>query len=306
MSFSFTEPSTTHPTAEENPVETKEVTTDAATTDVPADADTAVQDDNAGAQPTEDAGGEASGQPSEEGDNVGENGESKPDDTATDTEEVQYFFGEHEVTVDIPQDVTDSLKEKGIDAKQVAKELYSKDGKFELSDATKQKLYDAFGKFAVDAYLSGLKAQNEAFFLKEANAAKELEVANTQRFSDVSKEVGGEEGWSRLEAWALEALSDDELTAFNAVMESGNQYLQQYAVRELESRRKAAQGDDKPNLIEPSAPATASEDNGPLSREQYLREMMTLSSRFGTDKKAAAEYQAKLDARRRAGMARGL
>lgn len=305
MSFSFTEPSTTHPTAEENPVETKEVTTDAATTDVPADAGTAVQDDNAGAQPPEDAGGEASGQHSEEGDNGGENGEPKPDDTATDTEEVQYFFGEHEVTVDIPQDVTDSLKEKGIDAKQVAKELYSKDGKFELSDATKQKLYDAFGKFAVDAYLSGLKAQNEAFFLKEANAAKELEAANTQRFSDVSKEVGGEEGWSRLEEWALEALSDDELTAFNAVMESGNQYLQQYAVRELESRRKSAHGDDKPNLIEPSAPA-ASEDNGPLSREQYLREMMTLSSRFGTDKKAAADYQAKLDARRRAGMARGL
>lgn len=159
MSFSFTEPSTTHPTAEEGPVETKEVTTDAATTDAPADAGTAVQDDNAGAQPTEDTGGEASGQPSEKGDNGGENGEPKPDDTATDTEEVQYFFGEHEVTVDIPQDVTDSLKEKGIDAKQVAKELYSKGGKFELSDATKQKLYDAFGKFAVDAYLSGLKAQ---------------------------------------------------------------------------------------------------------------------------------------------------
>lgn len=101
-------------------------------------------------------------------------------------------------------------------------------------------------------------------------------------------------------------LSDDELTAFNEVMASGSQYLQQYAVRELESRRKAAQGDDKPNLIEPSAPSAASEDNGPLSREQYLREMMTLSSRFGADKKAAAEYQAKLDARRRAGMARGL
>ncbi|AQN31669.1 head scaffolding protein [Escherichia phage vB_EcoP_K] len=306
MSFSFTEPSTTHPIAEDNPVETKEVSTDATTNDVHADTSTNVQDDNASTQSAEDTRGETSGQPSEARDNDGENGESKPDDTTTDTEEVQYFFGDYEVTVDIPQDVTDSLKEKGIDAKQVAKELYAKDGKFELSDATKQKLYDAFGKFAVDAYLSGLKAQNEAFFLKEANAAKELEAANTQRFSDVSKEIGGEEGWSRLEAWALEALSDDELMAFNAVMGSGNQYLQQYAVRELESRRKAAQGDDKPSLIEPSAPAAASEDNGPLSREQYLREMMTLSSRFGTDKKAAAEYQARLDARRRAGMARGL
>ena len=305
MSFSFTEPSTTHPTAEDNPVETKEVTTDAATTDIPADTSPDVQDDNGGVESTEDTGGEASGQPSEEGDTSGEDGKSEPDGSASD-EDVQYFFGEHEVTVEIPQDVTDSLKEKGIDAKQVAKELYAKDGKFELSDKTKQQLYDAFGKFAVDAYLFGLKAQNEAFFLKEANAAKELEAANTQRFSDVSKGVGGEEGWSRLEGWALESLTDDELAAFNAVMESGNQYLQMYAVRELESRRKAAHGDDKPNLIEPSAPSAASEENGPLSREQYIKEMMTLSSRFGTDKKAAAEYQAKLDARRRAGMARGL
>lgn len=305
MSFSFNEPTTTHPTAEPSVEVTKEETTDA-TTDVSADTGTDVQDDNAGAQRTEDTRGEDSGQPSEEGDNGGENGESKPDDTKADTEEEQYFFGEHEVTIEIPQDVTDSLKEKGIDAKQVAKELYAKDGKFELSDETKQKLYDAFGKFAVDAYLSGLKVQNEAFFLKEANAAKEAEAANAQRFTDISKEVGGEDGWARLEEWALETLSDDELTAFNTVMESGNQYLQQYAVRELEGRRKAAQGDDKPNLIEPSQAAPSGGDNSPLSRDQYIREIAKLGERFGRDRKGMAEAQARLDARRRAGMAKGL
>lgn len=301
MSFSFNEPTTTHPTAESSVAATEEVTTDA-TTDVSTDTGIDVQDGNAGAQRTEDTRGEDSGQPSEEG----EKGEPKPDDTKTDTEEVQYFFGEHEVTIEIPQDVTDSLKEKGIDAKQVAKELYAKEGKFELSDETKQKLYDAFGKFAVDAYLSGLKAQNEAFFLKEANAAKEAEAANAQRFTDISKEVGGEDGWARLEEWALETLSDDELTAFNAVMESGNQYLQQYAVRELEGRRKAAQGDDKPNLIEPSQAAPSGGDNSPLSRDQYIREIAKLGERFGRDRKGMAEAQARLDARRRAGMAKGL
>lgn len=300
MSFSFNEPTTTHPTAEPSVEATKEATD--ATTDVSADTGTDVQDDNAGAQRTEDTRGEDSGQPSEEG----ENGESKPDDTKADTEEEQYFFGEHEVTIEIPQDVTDSLKEKGIDAKQVARELYAKEGKFELSDETKQKLYDAFGKFAVDAYLSGLKAQNEAFFLKEANAAKEAEAANAQRFTDISKEVGGEDGWARLEEWALETLSDDELTAFNAVMESGNQYLQQYAVRELEGRRKAAQGDDKPNLIEPSQAAPSGGDNSPLSRDQYISEIAKLGERFGRDRKGMAEAQAHLDARRRAGMAKGL
>lgn len=305
MSFSFNEPTTTHPTSETSVDATKEVTIDA-TTDVPADTGTDVQNGNDSAQRTEDTRGEDSGNPSKERNNGGENGESKPDDTKTNSEEEQYFFGEHEVTIEIPQDVTDSLKEKGIDAQQVAKELYAKDGKFELSDETKQKLYDAFGKFAVDAYLSGLKAQNEAFFLKEANAAKEAEAANAQRFTDISKEVGGEDGWSRLEEWALGTLSDDELTAFNAVMESGNQYLQQYAVRELEGRRKAAQGDDKPNLIEPSQAAPSGGDNSPLSRDQYIREVSKLGERFGRDRKAAAEAQAKLDTRRRAGMAKGL
>lgn len=304
MSFSFNEPTTTHPDTEATTAETTEVTDVTGANDT-TDNGVDVQDDSTSVESTEDTGGEDSGQSTEEGNDGGADGKSEPDDSTAD-EDIQYFFGDQEVTIEIPQDVNDSLKEKGIDAMQVAKELYAKDGKFELSKETKQKLYDAFGKFAVDAYLSGLKAQNEAFMMREANAAKELEAANAQRFTDVTKEVGGEEGWGRLEEWALEALTDDELDAFNAVMESGNQYLQMYAVRELEGRRKAAQGDDKPNLIEPSAPASASVETGPLSREQYLREMMTISSRFGNDRKAAAEFQAQLDARRRAGMARGL
>nr|DAP74209.1 MAG TPA: capsid assembly protein [Caudoviricetes sp.] len=301
MAFEFVEPTnetTTAPAAEEN----KEVTNDVTGTDA-GNTGTDVQDD-ADDKGTENAGGADSGQPSGEG--TGEpDGEPKPDDSKAD-EEARYFFGEHEVTIEVPDDVTEALKEKGIDAMQVARELYGEGGKFELSDETKQKLYDAFGKFAVDAYLSGLKAQNETFFLREETAAKEAEAANAQRYTDIAKEVGGDEGWSRLEEWALESLSDDELTAFNAVMQSGNQYLQAYAVRELESRRKAAQGDDKPNLIEPTAPSGGGDDNSPLTREQYIRELATLGQRFGKDRKAAAEYQAKLDARRRAGMARGL
>ncbi|HAE0645025.1 TPA_asm: scaffolding protein [Salmonella enterica subsp. enterica serovar Enteritidis] len=300
MAFEFVEPTnetTAAPAAEEN----KEVTNAVASTDA-GDTGADVQNgtDNQG---TENTGGGAAGQPSGEGD--GEpNGESKPDG-ATD-EEARYFFGGHEVTIEVPDDVTEALKEKGIDAMQVARELYGEGGKFELSEETKQKLYDAFGKFAVDAYLSGLKAQNETFFLREETAAKEAEAANAQRYTDIAKEVGGDDGWSRLEEWALDTLSDEELEAFNAVMQSGNQYLQQYAVRELEGRRKAAQGDDKPNLIEPTATAATSEDNAPLSREQYIREIAQLGQKYGRDRKGMAEAQARLDARRRAGMARGL
>lgn len=300
MAFSFTEPTTTHPTSDAAPEETQEatadVTTDTDTVDTNADVQSDTGDTDAG-----DAGGE---------DPKGETpeGEGKEGDKPTESsqEGVSYFFGGEEVTIEVPQEVEEELKTKGLDAHAIAAELYAKGGDFSLSEETKQKLYDAFGKFAVDAYLSGLKAQNEAFMLRSENEAKEREAADVQRFTDISKECGGEEGWNRLEEWALEVLSDDELTAFNAVMQSGNQYLQMYAVRELEARRKAAQGDDEVTLVQPSAPAVDASDNSPLSAQEYIREISQLSQRFGRDRKAAAEAQAKLDARRRAGMAKGL
>lgn len=271
-------------------------TVDSSGSDVQADTGSTNVQDTGGADIGEDAGqGEASS---------GSYDKSEPDGSSD--EDVRFFFGEQEVEIEIPEDVSTALKEKGIDAMQVAKELYGEGGKFELKEETKQKLYDAFGKFAVDAYLNGLKASNEAFLIKSEAQAKEAEAADAQRFTDIASEVGGEEGWSRLEEWALETLSDEELTAFNAVMASGNQYLQQYAVRELEGRRKQAQGDDKPALIEPSAPAKANEENGPLTRDQYVQAIATLSQKYGNDRKAMAEAQAKLDARRRAGMSRGI
>lgn len=300
MAFSFTEPTTTHPTSDAAPEETQEATTDVTTDTDTVDTNADVQSDT-GDTDAGDAGGE---------DPKGETpeGEGKEEDKPTESpqEEVSYFFGGEEVTIEVPQEVEEELKAKGLDAYAIAAELYAKDGDFSLSEETKQKLYDAFGKFAVDAYLSGLKAQNEAFMLRSENEAKEREAADVQRFTDISKECGGEEGWNRLEEWALEALSDDELTAFNAVMQSGNQYLQMYAVRELEARRKAAQGDDEVTLVQPSAPAVDASDNSPLSAQEYIREISQLSQRFGRDRKAAAEAQAKLDARRRAGMAKGL
>ncbi|UZN24233.1 capsid assembly scaffolding protein [Klebsiella phage pKP-M186-2.1] len=300
MAFSFTEPTTTHPTSDAAPEETQEATTDVTTDTDTVDTNADVQSDT-GDTDAGDAGGE---------DPKGETpeGEGKEEDKPTESpqEEVSYFFGGEEVTIEVPQEVEEELKAKGLDAYAIAAELYAKDGDFSLSEETKQKLYDAFGKFAVDAYLSGLKAQNEAFMLRSENETKEREAADVQRFTDISKECGGEEGWNRLEEWALESLSDDELTAFNAVMQSGNQYLQMYAVRELEARRKAAQGDDEVTLVQPSAPAVDASDNSPLSAQEYIREISQLSQRFGRDRKAAAEAQAKLDARRRAGMAKGL
>lgn len=302
MSFSFNEPTSTHPNATEKPTNaTPDVTTtstDSGNPDVVPPVDDVQVPENPGATATPPAGGgEGDGKP---------NGEPEPTDpTPVPTEEVSYFFGDHQVEIEIPQDVSDALKEAGLDAAVVAAELYSKDGNFTLSDDTKEKLYAAFGKFSVDAAISGLRAQNEGFMHQLKHEGEIAEKANAERFDAVSKEVGGADGWAALERFALDTLSDDELNGFNEVMSSGNQYLQMYAVRELESRRKAAQGDDKVTLVDGTSAASA-EESGPLSAQGYAQEYAGLAKKYGNDRVARAAAERALDARRRAGIKSGL
>lgn len=156
MAFSFTEPTTTHPTSDAAPEETQEATTDVTTDPDTVDTNADVQSDT-GDTDAGDAGGEDPKGETQEGE-----GKEEDKPAGSSQEEVSYFFGGEEVTIEVPQDVEEELKAKGLDAYAIAAELYAKDGDFSLSEETKQKLYDAFGKFAVDAYLSGLKAQNEA------------------------------------------------------------------------------------------------------------------------------------------------
>lgn len=296
MGYEITEPTDTT-TTETTDVTTTTTSTEA-TTDTPSAGDTTTEgvvdkstDENAGGDPaaTEE------GKPAE--------GDEKPEGEAT--EEVnEFYWGDSQVEIEISDDVSAALQEKGLDAMAIAKELYAKEGGFTLSEETRQKLNEAFGKFSVDAYLSGLKAQNEMFLISSQRDAEKAEQANAERYTQVAKEIGGDEGWQRLESFALEALSDEELAAFNEVMGSGNQYLQAYAVRELESRRNADQGDDKVTLI--SGNAAGAQGGGPITRQEYYAEMAQLSEKYRGDKAGHAQAQAALDARRRAGQAKGI
>ena len=251
-------------------------------------------DQNAG-QPEGSEGEQGDGEP---------DGKSEPDGSEP-AQEPEFFFGDVVVTIDIPDDVTAALSEKGLDAKAIAAELYGKEGKFELSEETKGKLYEAFGKFAVDAYLSGLKATNESFFSNQAREAEQRAAADTERYGVVATVVGGDEGWNRLEQFALENLSDEELTQFNESMRSGNLYFQQLAVKDLEAKRQAAQGDPEVSMLQADAARPTSE-NGPISSAEYMKAISELATKFKGDRAGAAAAEKSLDERRRAGMARGL
>ena len=304
MSFSFNEPTSTHPTPSE------ETTTDAATTDTSnptpdTGADAVPPVDDVPVPENTESTSEGENPEGGEGDSPPD-GEPQPTDTETPSEVGECYFGDIAVEIDIPQDVSDALKEHGIDAVAVANELYAKGGEFKLSPETREKLDKAFGKFAVDAYLGGLKAQNEGFLHQLTRDAEAAEKANGERFEAVAKEVGGADGWANLERFALETLSDEELAGFNEVMKSGNQYLQMYAVRELEARRKSAQGDDKVTLVDATSTASGDGDNSPLSGQDYIRAISELGKKYGNDRVGRAAAEKALDARRMAGMKAGL
>lgn len=220
------------------------------------------------------------------------------------TEEVELFYGDSTVEIEIPDDLSSELSAKGLDAKSLANELYRKDGNFTLTDETKQKLDGIYGKFAVDAFLSSLKTQNDAFLKGAADNKAAAEQADATRFSEIAELVGGEAGWDKLTAWGNENLSDQEIDDLNQVMQSGNAGLQRYAVQMLANKQRAAEGDPSAVLIQGESPAAA--EGGALSAEAYRQEFLAASKTFKGDKRGYQQAVSKLDARRRAGMAKGI
>lgn len=299
MSFSFTEPTATHPT-EEVVVTTEETIN--GPTDSPSDSGTdpvATDTPDEVVPPTEDPGGDDP------------DGKGPTEETATPTEEAppveaEYYFGDELVSIEVQPDHREAFEAKGLDIDALAAELYSKDGGFALSKESYDKCCEAFGKFAIDAFISGLKAQNEQAVAGWKHEAEARVRADEERFSGLCADLGGEEGWNRLEEYALTTLTDDELAGFNEVMASGNQYLQKYAVKELEGRRKATHGDDAVALIEGNATPAGSSDTAPLNARDYIKATAELGSKYQHDKVGYAKAQAALDARRRAGLASGL
>ncbi|WP_313196201.1 capsid assembly protein [Shinella zoogloeoides] len=107
----------------------------------------------------------------------------------------------------------------------------------ELSQATYEALAKAgVPKEIVDAYISG----------QEAQAA--------QMINEVQAEFGGAEAYSQMVTWAATGLSKPEIAAFNKVMDSGDVDSIKLAIAGLQSKYRAANGEE-PNLLngDPSA-----------------------------------------------------
>lgn len=223
-------------------------------------------------------------------------------------EESGLFWGEIPVEVAIPDEVAAAFGEKGIDGQAVLGELFAKDGKFELKEETRAKLYDAFGKSLVDGYLNLYKGQNEMAVAKhqaEFEAQQAVMAGNAKEFS----EMVSDERWGELDAWCASALPEQELAAFNAVMSLPAEHwaAQKAVLKTLMAQRQAslaeAQGDGAVKLLgDDPAQQVAVKDGLPstLTRSEF-QELMH-SDRYRKE----GDYAARVDAIRRNSMQSGI
>lgn len=129
-------------------------------------------------------------------------------------------------------EVANALDEAGLDF-NVFQEEYAENG--ELSDDAYEALEDAgFSRSLVDSWIAGQEA-----------------LANSVQNS-VYSIAGGEQGYTDMVNWAAENLSAQEITAFNANVDSGDPALTQFAVQGLYARYRS-EGTSEPTLIQGQA-----------------------------------------------------
>lgn len=246
------------------------VTDDSATTEVPASTDTT---DNTDGDPADPDG--------TEGDPVADGS-------------LDVVYDDKEFSIDIPEDLSKAFSDNGMDVNEVAKELY--EGEFGLSEATLDKLAAVYPRAVVEQYIAGIKATNDQGIASRDAADNQIAEADEARWQECLTTVGGEENWNKLEVWAGEKFSDEQFERFNSVMQSGNQYAQELALKALMSEYRQVEGEDKLVLIEGDSSAGDNSD-APLTAQQFLD--LRLSGEYKKDPE-------KYDALRRKGIQRGI
>ncbi|APU00181.1 head scaffolding protein [Vibrio phage Vp670] len=228
----------------------------------------------------------------------------EPEDSG---EEPEYFFNGEAVSVEVPEEVSNALKEAEIDEKALLSQLFKKDGDFSLDKETRTKLESKFGKTLVDGYLNMYKGMNEQSIKAAAADKEQKEVTSKQQAEEFMTTVGGEEGLVAMEDFILKNFDDKQIAAYNTVMESESHEQQLLIIQtvkaQMELSDKLQNGDKNIKLLgddTSSTPTGTPLDKGYLTSDEFQTIMD--SDKYWTD----FEYQTKVDAARSAGLKRNL
>ena len=181
---------------------------------------------------------------------------AKADDAPADEQEVLERIAKAP-----KEDVAAALKDNGLDFTKFERE-YIANG--DLSESSYKELEKAgITKKHVEAYLRG----NEALM--------------QQTITEITDMAGGMEGYRSVIQWAADNLPEEEITAYNEAMNSGNKPLIKMAVSGLVSRYRASEGSE-PELVKGRAPAANSGAGaGFASKEEMIAAMS--DPRYGKD-----------------------
>lgn len=200
--------------------------------------------------------------------------------------------GEIDLDITITESSHKLITEAGLDPLNVTKELW--EGEFGLSDATLKALTDKHGETLIKAVMDGAEASARLAVMQQHNSVKEAERATEELWSEVLEEVGGEEAWKEMDAFATKNFNDDEIAQFNTAMNSGDKYYQMLAIRDLKSRVESG----TLHLITQGAGAAPSESSAGMLSAAQFKELFE----SGEYRKDPAKY----DAMRLKGIQRGL
>lgn len=215
-------------------------------------------------------------------------------------------FGGTEITIedlDIPEDLSSQLSEKGFDAADLAKELYT--GEFGLGEETIAKLNEAYGSIVVNSVLNGINAQNQLVAYEGKAQAESAEKAAGEAWTETLAIVGDEAGWDSLMEWSGENLSEDEIQSVNNIMENGDWNSQKLVIEALYAKSQIQSGsgaiEQGVTLTDTDNSGNGNTDNGAISFADY-REMHA----SGEYSKLSPKEQLAVDARRRLGQNKGI
>ena len=219
----------------------------------------------------------------------------------------EYFMGEEQVDVEVPDEVANALTEAGVDKDELLAQLFKKDGDFSLDEATKTKLEEKFGKTLVDGYLGMYKGLNEQTLAKSASDKESKNATEAEQGKAYSEAVGGEDGLNKMEGYLVDNFNESQVSAYNAVMENGDHDSQMLIISQVQKQMEMADrlenGDKKINLIGDKDAANSGVsspmDKGYLSSAEYDTIMNDPSDdKYWTD----SAYMSKVDSARKAGL----
>lgn len=206
----------------------------------------------------------------------------------------------YELDTPVVKQVENLIKEAGLTPKEVRDAIEGNDGKVtpELLKALVEKNGELVGKLVADK-LEGFHSE----------AKEKLNTQQTAVYSQVEEafkgitEQSGKESWNELAAWAKGNVPTNERNEINQLLAKGG-LSAKLAVQELVSKYKSSNNFRQPAKLVDGGNAANSGGVSPMSKTEYttaLRELEAKGHVYGQ-----SQEMAKLDARRTAGMKRGI